>query len=125
MTKHGRMILDVVMNSHDHLTAEQIYIRIRESGGSISLATVYNNLKSLVEEGALRKISMDGSPDRFDQPAEHQHLVCARCGKISDLPFRDLTEELEKQIGGAILSYDLRVSYLCDSCRKAHETDKK
>ena len=118
MTKHGKMIADVVISSHDHPTAEQIYIRIKESGASISLATVYNNLKTLVEDGVLRKITLEGSPDRFDCADGHQHLICARCGKLSDISLPDLTELLRKNVGEGFLTYDLRVSYLCEDCRK-------
>ena len=125
MTKHGKLILNAVLDSHDHLTAEQIYQILRTSGVSISLATVYNNLKTLTEQGYLRKITVDGSPDRYDQPADHQHLVCVRCGRLQDLPLQDLTPVLEKQTGRPILSYDLRVSYLCDSCRQASDSVKK
>ena len=125
MTKHGKMILDVVLHSHDHLNAEQIYLKIRSAGGSISLATVYNNLKTLVDQGALRKIVVDGCPDRYDQPADHQHMICARCGRLSDLPLEDLTELLEKQLGSPILSSDLRVNYLCEDCRRKLNSSEK
>ena len=118
MTKHGKMIAQVVLASHDHPTAQEIYQRIRESGAHISIATVYNNLKVLVEDGVLCKLSMDGAPDRYDKPTHHSHLVCARCGKLLDLPLRDLTDVLEQEVGKPILSYDLRVSYLCDECRE-------
>ena len=118
MTKHGKMIADVVLASHDHPTAEQIYTRIKENGGRISLATVYNNLKTLVEEGVLRKVSVDGSPDRFDENTHHDHLICTRCGRLSDVHLGNLTDVIQSQIEVPILSYDIRVSYLCDSCRE-------
>lgn len=121
MTKHGKMIADVVLASHDHPTAEQIYTRIREQGGRISLATVYNNLKTLVEEGVLRKITLEGSPDRFDENSHHDHLICSRCGRLSDIHIGNLTDIIQQQTGVPILSYDIRVSYLCDSCRKELE----
>ena len=117
MTKHGKMIADVVLSSHAHPTAEQIYLRINESGTKISMATVYNNLKTLVEEGVLRKITLDGSPDRFDRATSHQHLICARCGRLSDIGIRDLTQIIEEDTGLSILNYDLHISYLCESCR--------
>ena len=121
MTKHGKMIANVVLSSDDHPTAEQIYLRIKESGASISLATVYNNLKTLVEEGVLRKVTLDGSPDRFDRAGSHQHLICGRCGKLTDVLIRDLTPVLSEDTGCEVLSYELHISYLCEDCRKAME----
>ena len=118
MTKHVRMIADVVLASDDHPTAEQIYNRIRENGGQISLATVYNNLKTLVDQGVLSKITLDGSPDRFDKPTHHDHLICTRCGRLSDVHLGDLTDTIQRRTGLRILSYDIRVSYLCEDCRR-------
>ena len=121
MTKHGKMIVDVVSSSQDHPTAEQIYLRIKDTGARISLATVYNNLKTLVEDGVLRKVTLDGSPDRFDCPDCHQHLICSCCGKIKDVPVRDLTEILCEDTGEEIRSYDLHISYLCRDCRNSQK----
>ena len=121
MTKHGKMIADVVLASYDHPTAEQIYHRIRERGESISMATVYNNLKSLVDEGVLQKLTMDGSPDRFDKPAHHEHLICSRCGKLSDVQLGNWKRRIEEETGLTIESYDLRISYICDDCREKQE----
>ena len=124
MTKYGKLIAQVVLASRDHPTADEIYQRLRENGTHISLATVYNNLKTLVDQGALKKIVLEGSPDRFDKPTVHQHLICARCGELSDIELPDLTGELEQRLGRPVLSYDLRISCLCDACRKAETQDK-
>lgn len=118
MTKHGKLIVEAVSASHDHPTAEEIYLRIKQTGASISLATVYNNLKTLVEEGSLRKITLDGSPDRFDCAGFHQHMVCMRCGKLQDVKIRDLTEILCEDSGEEIHGYDLQIRYLCRDCRR-------
>ena len=119
------MIADVVLASHDHLTAQQIYRKIIEDGGQISMATVYNNLKTLVDEGVLHKLTMDGSPDRFDKPVDHNHLICERCGKLTDIQLRDLTDVIEQDTGIHIHSYDIRVSYLCDACRELEKNEQK
>ena len=41
--------------SHGHMTAEQVYDALRQSGYHVALATVYNNLNRLSEEGRVRK----------------------------------------------------------------------
>ena len=43
--------MDIINASYDHLTAEQIYLRLKAENVKISLATVYNSLTSLYEEG--------------------------------------------------------------------------
>ncbi len=118
MTKYARKILEIVENSHDHLSAEQVFEQLRESYPSVVLATVYNNLNRLCEEERIRRIAYEGMPDRFDRIRRHDHLVCKSCGKLLDVQLTDLTELLEKQAGLSILAYDLKLIYLCEECRK-------
>lgn len=118
MTKYAELILDIVNNSKEHLSAEQIFLRLKETNRGGSLATVYNNLSFLYKEGFIRKISVEGYPDRYDNIRRHDHLVCRRCGKLSDVLLDDLTETLQKQVGVPLLSYDLKMSYLCEECLK-------
>lgn len=72
----------------------------------------------LWQDDLIRKVSVEGMPDRYDRIQRHDHLVCRRCGKLSDIDLGDLTAELEKKAGISILSYDLKLNYLCEECRK-------
>ncbi len=118
MTKYAKKILEIVESSRSHLTAEQVFEQLRESYPSVVLATVYNNLNRLWEEGRIRKISVEGTPDRYDRIVRHDHLVCRKCGRLLDVDLGDLTEQLEKKAGIPILSYDLKLVFLCEACRK-------
>lgn len=118
MTKNAKYILEIINDSREHLTAEQIYLRLKEKNEKAVLATVYNNLASLYDQGLIRKVSVEGCPDRYDKIVKHDHLVCRRCGKLSDILLEDLTERLQKQLGVPMLSYDLRIHYICPECRK-------
>ena len=121
MTKYGRAILNIVENSRSHLTAEQIFQALRRSFPTVALATVYNNLNRLWAEGRVRKLSVEGMPDRYDRIARHDHLVCRGCGKLADIDLADLTELLLQQAGVPILSYDLKLICLCAACRRKAE----
>ena len=118
MTKYARAILGLINQSTDHLTAEQIYLRMKEDNPRIVLATVYNNLNLLFEKNMIRKVSVEGYPDRYDKMTRHDHLVCRECGGLSDILLDDLTDFLSSQIDEEILSYDLKLSYICPACRK-------
>ncbi len=80
------------------------------------MATVYNNLSYLCEQGLIRKISVDGFSDRYDKIEKHDHLICKKCGKISDIMLEDLTSKLQNQTDISILSYELKLNYICDEC---------
>ena len=119
VTKNAQLILDIIAHSSDHLTAEQIHMALRENGYRMALATVYNNLAQLHSEGRVRKVCVEGYPDRYDKMTRHDHLVCRVCGKLADICFKDLTELLQSQTDEELLSYDLQVSYICPACRRA------
>lgn len=118
MTRYARQILDLINQSKEHMTAEQLFLELKKTEPGVVQATVYNNLNTLCQGGLIRKISIEGATDRYDKIVRHDHLVCKRCGVLSDISFRDLTKGLEKQFGGEIVSYDLKVFYLCPKCRE-------
>ena len=85
---------------------------------TVHAQSLYNNLNRLWQDDLIRKVSVEGMPDRYDRIQRHDHLICRRCGKLSDIDLGDLTAELEKKAGISILSYDLKLNYLCEECRK-------
>ena len=118
VTKYAKEILEIVESSYSHMTAEQVFKQLRNTYPTVVLATVYNNLNRLWEENRIRKVSVEGMPDRYDRIQRHDHLVCKKCGKLLDIYLGDLTMQLEKKAGIPILSYDLKLLYLCEECRK-------
>ncbi len=54
MTKYELQIYNIVNQARNHMTAEQVFFKLREIYPSVSLATVYNNLNKLCEAGLLR-----------------------------------------------------------------------
>lgn len=117
MTKYAAEILNIVNASCEHLTAENIFFEMKKIFPGIVLASVYNNLNTLTQQGLVRKVSLDGQPDRYDKVKKHDHLVCKTCGKLADFEFGDLTENLAKQLHSAIFEYDLKVFYECPECK--------
>ena len=121
VTKYGKKILEIVSSSHSHMTAEEIFDVLRQTYPTVVLATVYNNLNRLWQDDLIRKGSVEGMPDRYDRIQRHDHLVCKQCGRLLDIDLGDLTKQLEKKAGLSILSYDLKLTYLCEDCKKKIE----
>ena len=117
VTKYAKKILELVEHSRSHMTAEQIFEALRQTYPTVVLATVYNNLNRLWEAEQIRKVSVEGMPDRYDRIQRHDHLVCKQCGRLLDVDLGDLTAQLERAAGCSILSYDLKLVYLCEECR--------
>ena len=127
MTRYQKKIYGIVSQSRNHMTAEQVFDALRQIYPKVVLATVYNNLNKLWDEGMIRKVSVEGAPDRYDRIERHDHLVCQKCGKLSDITLTDLTQQLQLQVGIPILAYDLKLLYICEDCQQktAKEQDKK
>src|ERR1043165_3923304 len=83
MTRQRQQVFDVVAESHDHPTAEQIFERAKKSNPEISFATVYNCLSVLVECGLVRQVILDRAPVRFCPNRSEEHT--------SELQSRGLT----------------------------------
>lgn len=118
MRGYREEILKIIRESGEHLTAEQIFHRVKKRCPQIVLATVYNNVNRLAEQGDIRRISTEGFPDRYDHATRHDHLICKRCGRLSDVTLQDLSEMLERELRQRILSYDLKIQYICPECRE-------
>ena len=118
MPKYAEEILAAVTGLQRHPTAEQVFMEMKKEHPSIAMGTVYKHLNALAEEGLLHRITEPGSPDRYDRTERHDHLICSRCGKIADVRLPDMQERIEGALGQDILAYDLRIRYICPTCRK-------
>lgn len=117
MSKNKKIILSIINKSNEHMTAEDLYLRMIEEDKRVSMATIYNNLNSLCEEGAIRRMVMSNAPDKFDKVVRHDHMLCSECGKITDVYLDNMKETLEKELGINIDSYELRINYVCEECQ--------
>ena len=113
MPKYAEEILAAVTGLQRHPTAEQVFMEMKKEHPSIAIGTVYKHLNALAEEGLLHRITESGSPDRYDRTERHDHLICSRCGKIADVHLPDMQSQIERALGREILSYDLKIRYIC------------
>ncbi len=117
MSDNKEQILRLILQSDAHPTADDIHFQLRAAGKRATLATVYNNLHALCQEGRIRRITFDNKGDRYDRPMRHDHLICSCCGRISDITLQDLTATLEEHSGVELDYYDLKLFYRCADCR--------
>ena len=124
MTKQRAMLLDMFRSDFSigqHRTAEEILAEAKERMPGISRATVYNNLRSMEKEGFIRRITSDSGADVYDSSFSlHGHLLCTECGRITDIVTPTLYDELCDITGVDVDSYELKVRYVCNSCKKMH-----
>tara|TARA_B100001248_G_scaffold261114_1_gene251211 strand:- start:2612 stop:3049 length:438 start_codon:yes stop_codon:yes gene_type:complete len=101
-TKQREHIFSLILNKKDHPTADEIFTRSRDTMPSISLATVYNCLETLVESGLIRQVNFERESTRYCPNLKpHAHFLCKETGTIYDvdLPaslFHSLKKHLPK-----------------------------
>ena len=70
-----------------HVTAESLFCAARDADAKVSLATVYNTLRSFTEAGLMAEITVDGTRSYFDTDvSDHAHFYCEDEGRLSDAP---------------------------------------
>ena len=85
-TRQRTLVYDVLESNPDHPTAELIFARARECMPTISLATVYNCLESLVDCGLVRAVHHDRQPTRFCSNAvDHAHFHDKSANSVFDV----------------------------------------
>ena len=106
-------IKEYLMNTHEHPTADTVYLHVKKEFPNISLGTVYRNLNLLADMGEITKIPTPDGGDRFDGDIHpHYHVVCTSCGKVIDLMMNEeyihtVNQEAAKYFEGTIDSHKL------------------
>ena len=117
MTQQRQMILDTVKSCCNHPNAAEVYDMVRERN-KISLATVYNSLNYLTENGYLMRVAIAGEPDRYDGNTHvHQHAKCDMCGRVFDVEVHGIVEALQKQYGIKVTSFGINLHCICKGCQ--------
>ena len=115
----------ILYYENTHFSTEEIYNHVKNTDPKTGLATVYRSLILFESKGIICKLDLDDGVSRYElnKPNEnhrHHHLICSRCGSISEVE-DDLLDSLEEQIliKNNFLVKDHRVKFygLCEKCR--------
>jgi Fe2+ or Zn2+ uptake regulation protein len=119
-TKQRQVVLRVIRESDEHLTANEVFGGARELLPGISFATVYNSLKFLKNEGLIGEIRFGMDATRYDRKlTRHDHAVCTNCGKLVDIELAippKLMKEAAERSHFEASSVELTLRGLCPDC---------
>ncbi len=113
-------------NEEDHLSAEDVYLLVKEKSPEIGLATVYRTLELLSELKVVDKINFGDGVSRYDLRQEgathfHHHLVCIECGSVDEIQ-EDLLGDVEKVVEDQwkfkIKDHRLTFHGICSRCQE-------
>lgn len=137
LTPQRVAIVRELVSREDHPSVEQLHAAILADFPTTSLATVYKTIHLLKEQGEVLELGFGELGSRYDgrKPEPHPHLICTRCGTISDPgsdpcsdPERDaagqnaldeLVRSLAGRTGFAVNTHRFDLFGLCAKCRQA------
>jgi len=123
LTPQRLMVVKAVENADSHISAEEIYLKIRASYPHMNISTVYRTLELLSELGLVTETDMGDGRVRYHSigKGRHHHLVCQQCGEITDIEESDLGslwDEMKKKYGFEVNMNHLAFFGLCSRCRE-------
>ncbi len=122
MTKQREVVLQVIRDGEEHLTANEVFDRAKQLLPTISFATVYNSLRFLKDAGHIGEIRFGNGASRFDAlTSRHDHAICTNCGKLVDMEIElpeEIVELATKFSKFKLESIELTLRGLCPECNK-------
>ena len=121
LTPQRLAVYQYLMGTKDHPSAEAIYKALQPIYPTMSLATVYKALKTLVEVGLVQEINVGEGNFRYDATVnDHAHIQCLKCSRVDDLEI-DSFPNLN-QIAAENSKYEIKWNKLffygvCESCQ--------
>ncbi|MFA6667244.1 MAG: transcriptional repressor [Bacilli bacterium] len=127
-TKQKESIKDLLKNQNHRFTTDEILLSLNSGNSHVSKATLYRQLKELVEEGSV-KTFYNENLKRYEYQAlevtpeckDHIHLRCSKCGKVIHLDCKQekkFLEHVKKKHGFEIDVENTFISGICSDCAK-------
>ncbi|HEX3018132.1 MAG TPA: transcriptional repressor [Caproicibacter sp.] len=123
-TRRRGDVLQILEASSSPVTAEKIFLELKEKNINISLSTVYRILDVLVEKEIVLKMNStenDSAMFELNRRIHRHYLVCLGCRKmipVENCPLNGLEKRLEQETGFQVTGHSLEIYGYCSDCRK-------
>ncbi|DAB37657.1 MAG: transcriptional repressor [Sulfuricurvum sp. GWF2_44_89] len=116
-----RLAIIQLMHQAGHISIDELYQKIREKFSSISLATLYKNVNTMLDVTLIREIKIAGQKTKYEIEKEaHAHIMCKSCGELKDIEY-DPHSILQKSIEMSHYKAEdisIVISGVCPECQK-------
>ncbi|HET6725161.1 MAG TPA: ferric iron uptake transcriptional regulator [Gammaproteobacteria bacterium] len=117
-------ILEILERSElRHMSAEDMYKALLESGEDIGLATVYRVLTQFETAGLVTRHHFEGGHSVFEvnEGGHHDHIVCVKCGRVDEFT-DEVIEQRQRAIaektGYEMTDHSLYIYGICPKCKE-------
>jgi Fur family ferric uptake transcriptional regulator len=117
-------VLEILeVSEQRHMSAEDVYKALLETGEEIGLATVYRVLTQFEGAGLVSRLSIDGGHAVFEleDGAHHDHLLCVSCNQIEefvDEVIEERQQAIAKEKGFQMTEHSLYFYGICKRCQE-------
>jgi Fur family transcriptional regulator, ferric uptake regulator len=131
LTEHGckntrsrKAVIGVLEHIDAPISAEDIYLRVKESGSSINLSTVYRILELMEDMKLASKTVMSDGKARYELTGDghRHHLICTNCHKVVPIdvcPIEELQKNVIQKTNFNITGHRLELYGVCPECKKS------
>ncbi|MEO1593268.1 MAG: transcriptional repressor [Cyanobacteria bacterium J06632_22] len=121
-TRSQTQLLDILATLQDPISAQDLYIKLREHKVSMGLATVYRALDALKLNGTVQVRTLPSGESLYSLIAheDRHHLTCLNCGntiEIDECPVHELETQLNQSHRFRIFYHTLEFFGLCTQCQ--------
>lgn len=114
-----------ILESNDvrHMSAEDMYKALLESGEDIGLATVYRVLTQFETAGLVTRHHFEGGHSVFElnEGTHHDHIVCVKCGRVDEFVDKVIEQRqraIADETGYEMTDHSLYIYGICPDCRE-------
>ncbi len=126
LTSERETVVTAVYATHEHFDADLWVEKLERRKGAprASRSTVYRTLRLLEEAGLIRKVARANDREVYEHDygyPQHDHLICKKCGEMTEFPNEAIAEVLEKVAadhGFRMSGHRLEVEGICATCSR-------
>ena len=119
-TPSRRVLLEVLFESEDHMSAEELAEAVQTEAPDVHLSTIYRNLEDLERLGVVVHTHLGHGPATYVLASlAHSHLICEECGAMIEAPdelFKDLARTAKSRLGFSIDPRHFAILGRCAAC---------
>lgn len=119
-TRSQERIIKVLQSLNRSISAQDLYIELRNRQQDMGLATVYRSLEALKLQGEVQVRTLGNGESVYSSlKSDRHHLTCVNCGvslPIDQCPVHDLEKQLEKSHSFKVFYHTLEFFGLCEKC---------
>jgi Fur family ferric uptake transcriptional regulator len=124
-TRQRSAILSSIETTGRPLSPGEIHDLARADAPALGLATVYRNIKTLLEDGRIREVSLPGESPRYELAhlGHHHHFKCRHCERVFDIAECATDWTALAPAGFSVEAHDVTLFGLCGECRHDPEAE--